>query len=281
MDKEKIVIEGYLTETKLIATLKRICEINNYEFIGEQVRLDSNRRMPYDCGFIVPDGVYCENGECLDVKYLVEFDGYFHYTSSKQQYNDSVKNHNAELEEYELVRIPYFIQLNNDTFPYYFPAVDNSKFDIVNDFPHGFIDHSCRVPADFNIIGIQRYQGELNSFYYRYQNVYDDVVKSVDEWVKRTKKDLKYVDTLKAIELDGGSLKTRNYFSVWLDTVLERLNSKEKWTPSNDPMLLVKAIRRAHYEDDILSFNQAIYLSKLIVGDDCQPIEIGYMSNTH
>jgi hypothetical protein len=193
MSKEKIVIEGYLTEAKLIATLKRICEINDYEFIGEQVRLDSNRRMPYDCGFIVPNCYVNDfEDEVTDIKFLVEFDGYYHYNDSKQQSRDIKKSNVAKQEGYELVRIPYFVQLNDDTLDHYFDyCINTDKFEIVCDFPHGFIDKKCRVPADFNMIGIERFNDELGCLDI---NVRNDIINSLVDWAKRIDKPYKYVD---------------------------------------------------------------------------------------
>ena len=52
---------------------------------------------------------------CDELKMIVEFDGYLHYTSMKSILNDYKKDEVYKQMGYKIIRIPYFVQLESRT----------------------------------------------------------------------------------------------------------------------------------------------------------------------
>jgi hypothetical protein len=88
-----------------------------------------------------------------ELKLIVEFDGYAHYTTAKGVLDDVLKDELYTGSGYRVVRIPYFVQLSTETV--------KSLFDIDYDFeqkyPPGFVDRKCVLPADFCTLGLKRF----------------------------------------------------------------------------------------------------------------------------
>lgn len=99
---------------------------------------------------------------CNTLKLVVEFDGYQHFTSSKQIFNDNRKNQLCKELGISLVRIPYFVQLSTDTINFLFRF--NCSY--VQQYPHGFISkkNTMIFPADFCELGVKRFRSELQRF---------------------------------------------------------------------------------------------------------------------
>jgi hypothetical protein len=101
-------------------------------------------------------------------KYLVEFDGYQHYTNAHQIINDIKKDSIWIQKEGQnsIIRIPYFVQLTTETFNYYFNFVLQEQqiaIEVNSNYPHGFIDKKVVYPANFCGIGEKRFIHELNT----------------------------------------------------------------------------------------------------------------------
>jgi len=141
--------EDYLTEAKLFDVLKTMFPQANIE---GQFYFEDNKRLKYD---------YCVTTE--EHRFLVEFDGNAHYT--KYPKTDIIKNDLAQIRQYDLIRIPYFVQLDTVAVDYYFGKYKPNKNWRDPLYPHGFILNSsnCSVPADFCYYGSARYLDELTN----------------------------------------------------------------------------------------------------------------------
>jgi hypothetical protein len=106
------------------------------------------------CGSRFRPDYYCE-----ELKLVVEFDGYQHYTSSKQISNDTKKDTIYQLSGIKVIHIPYFIQLDKQITELFFGQVF-----AFSDYPHGFIDKKALLPADFCWLGIKRFEKDLERF---------------------------------------------------------------------------------------------------------------------
>ena len=137
-----ISYSGYLTEQKLIEILK-----NFFTTLKPQFSFPKSRRR-YDC-FI----------NLLGIPTLIEFDGAQHYIDSDVIKADDEKDILAKQNNYKLIRIPYFIQLNHKTSHLYF-----SSLKIDSCYPNGFIDLKAKLPASYCELGIKRFESEFKTY---------------------------------------------------------------------------------------------------------------------
>jgi len=138
-----VVIEGYLTEAKLSDALKQIV---GSQWIDQQVKLPGSL-FKWDMAF-----------RKNDVQVLVEFDGDEHYRNSLKIKVDREKDRLAASQGNLVVRVPYWVQLDNLTTQHCFGLSAN----IQQDFPHGFITTKL-FPASFCELGIERFGQELDA----------------------------------------------------------------------------------------------------------------------
>jgi len=148
-------MKEYLTEKKLGLILN---DIFKEEFIN-------NKKVPNSSILNRPDF----RSDIL--KLIVEFDGYFHYTSSKVILNDINKDNEYKKLGYEIIHIPYFIQISSNIIFNLF----NVNYEYKQQYPHGFIDEKVIFPADFCEMGIDRFKNDLIKFYY----VKNEIIKSL------------------------------------------------------------------------------------------------------
>ena len=94
-----------------------------------------------------------------ELKLIIEFNGYQHYTKSKEIINDKNKKEFYESLGFKVIEWPYFIQPTPSTIYSLFNLKAECQF---NNYPQGFIDKNCVLPADFCSLGIQRFLNELN-----------------------------------------------------------------------------------------------------------------------
>lgn len=134
--------DGYLTEEKLGVVLALL--FPDKLWIRDQVVPNSgcNLRPDYRCD---------------ELKLIVEFDGFLHYTKTKQITKDAEKNVILRNLGYKIIRIPYFVQLSKEMVKYYFDI----EIDEWDHYPHGFIDKKAVIPADFCLSGIFRILDEF------------------------------------------------------------------------------------------------------------------------
>jgi hypothetical protein len=90
--------------------------------------------------------------------FLVEYDGDEHYRHSLKIKGDHEKDKLARQNKMSLIRVPYWVQLDNTTVRHYF----GFEGEIKQNFPHGFIT-TKHFPASFCELGIMRFLQELQS----------------------------------------------------------------------------------------------------------------------
>jgi hypothetical protein len=138
-----LMVGTRLTEKSLAEALKQITG-QNWE--GIQTKLPGSRRR-FDMAFWANDSLV-----------LVEYDGDEHYRSSLKAKDDIEKDDLAASHGAKLVRIPYWVQLDDETAHFYFGL----KARVTTSFPHGFITTKY-FPASFCELGMQRFQRELET----------------------------------------------------------------------------------------------------------------------
>ena len=93
-------------------------------------------------------------------KLIVEFDGFRHFTDNVIATQDVYKDFITLDNKFNLIRIPYFVQLSKRNIEFLFEDVIKNEFEIMNDFnkyPDGFIDFKAALPGQFTSIGFLRY----------------------------------------------------------------------------------------------------------------------------
>lgn len=115
--------------------------------------------------------------QCENMKMLVEFDGFRHYTDSQNVFLDRMKNEHFERLGYKVVRIPYFVQPCASTIKILFGLdVEYSQ-----KYPHGFHDENFMSPADFCCAGIDRFLADLE----RFSGIRAEILDSLKPWVEK------------------------------------------------------------------------------------------------
>ncbi len=134
-------IEGYLVQETLEAALR---EIVGEGWKGRELNVPGTKRR-WDMGFTRDSKVF-----------VVEFDGDEHYRNTLKIKADREKDAIAEGAGMHVVRIPYWVQLDPETFRHFF------GFDapIEQDFRHGFITTKI-FPASYCELGVERFEREL------------------------------------------------------------------------------------------------------------------------
>lgn len=150
---------NYLLEKSLGKYLKEIFKV---EWIHNRKFLNYNFRPDYR-----NDNLKC----------AIEFNGYLHYTLAKTIIDDERKELIIRNSNYNLIIIPYWIQLTSNVNQFLFK---NSN-DYSNGYPNGFISKNCVLPANFCSLGIYRFRKELESFPTKIQN---EVIYSIKEKIK-------------------------------------------------------------------------------------------------
>jgi len=115
--------------------------------------------------------------QCKNMKMLVEFDGFRHYTDSQNVFLDRMKNEHFERRGYKVVRIPYFVQPCASTIKILFGL----DVEYLQKYPHGFHDENFMSPADFCFAGIYRFLADLE----RFSCIKTEILDSLQPWVKK------------------------------------------------------------------------------------------------
>ena len=106
------------------------------------------------------------------ITYVVEFNGDSHYRDANVIFRDWVKYELSTKIGKKVVQIPYFIQLNTETFKIFFDA----DFEIETTYPHGFVATKM-LPSSFCPIGYERALKDLEMMP---SNVNKDVMDSLE-----------------------------------------------------------------------------------------------------
>jgi len=152
----------FLTEQKLGEFLKQLYP--SEDFIHDRKVIDSNIKNRVDY-------------QCSNLRLIVEFDGYFHYSVPSVILNDQKKDFTYTNLGYKIVRIPYFVQLSTQVIKELFEI----DFKIDQSYPHGFIDEKALLPAAFCELGIQRFLSDLDKFSFIKEDIIDSLFKKVND----------------------------------------------------------------------------------------------------
>ena len=145
--------EGYLTQQKLSALLREALKDKYAAFMEEQ-KVAGKPRCRWDIYMTFPDGR----------EIAVEFDGDQHYRDTLVMKLDLEKDDLADEAGIEVVRIPYWVQLTDDTAKHYFDDLFDG-IHIEQDYPHGFIKSKV-FPASYCALGVERFMAELHDLPY-------------------------------------------------------------------------------------------------------------------
>ena len=154
---------NFLTEEKLVDYLRII--FPNQDWI-------SNKKIPGTPINSRPD-YYNEK-----MKIIIEFDGDSklningHYSSAKVILNDYKKDVIYRKIGWKVIRIPYFVQMSANSI-YDLFGINEIKLEQI--YPHGFWDEKARLPADFNELGICRFEDDLK----RLPSIKQDIIDSL------------------------------------------------------------------------------------------------------
>jgi len=111
--------------------------------------------------FIIPDITI------PDLKLVIEFQGYQHYTNCIQVHKDTKRKQLLRANDWNILEIPYFVQLSTAVLTTCFKKYKsrNEKWcDQSNSFPHGFVHPKAILPGCFCISGIEIYKTNLEFF---------------------------------------------------------------------------------------------------------------------
>ena len=130
----------------------------SWQYISQEYRINEKglRRKAYD--FYIKIG---------SRNILIEYDGKQHYIETKQEATDACWTKVAQSRGFEVVRIPYFLQLDTKLINLLFNVKLNSK--VSHTFPQGFIvngknnpwNYKSALPCDYNKIGFKDYNNFL------------------------------------------------------------------------------------------------------------------------
>lgn len=100
---------------------------------------------------------------CDSLMLIVEFDGYRHYCDTNTILRDNYKDVVYSKLGYEVIRVPYFIQLDAQVVKLLFSKY-SPKIAEFNKYPHGFIDANAMQPYDYCIAGLSKFKQDLAKF---------------------------------------------------------------------------------------------------------------------
>ncbi|MDR1181491.1 MAG: endonuclease domain-containing protein [Bacteroidales bacterium] len=155
--------ENRLSEEKLKIVLEQLFPGEKFEHDKKVPNSECDKRPDYRCD---------------NLKLIVEFDGWHHYTDENCIKVDKCKDDIYEKMEYRIVRIPYFVQMSSSTIEHLFGL----KTDWKQTYPHGFILTKV-LPSKFCELGIQRFQSDLKRFDY----IKDDIIQSLKNRIIKEK----------------------------------------------------------------------------------------------
>ncbi len=109
------------------------------------------------------------------IRLIVQFDDPKHYTQPLRILLDEKENRLFTQHDYEVVRIPYFVQLSSEVIARLFGTTCHYR----QRYPHGFAHKNAVLPAAFCCLGIERFAGDLERFSF----IRDEILRSLDQKV--------------------------------------------------------------------------------------------------
>lgn len=160
----------------LNSLLQKLCKYENgWQYIQQEYRLNKKgfRGKAYD--FYI---------KIVQRKILIEYDGSQHFTKLKQIHTDVYWEHIANKFKFEVIRIPYFLQLNTKLIEYLFNAKINTK--VQAKFPQGFIvngknnpwGYISTLPVEYNPVGISLYSDFMKGLK---ENGFNEIVDQIKQ----------------------------------------------------------------------------------------------------
>ncbi len=128
-----------------------------------------NRHIPEIKSRIRPDY------HAVQIRLVVQFDDPKHYTQPRRILLDEEENRLFTQHEYEVVRIPYFVQMSSEVIARIFGTTCHYR----QRYPHGFAHKNAVLPAAFCCLGIERFIGDLERFFF----IRDEILRSLDQKV--------------------------------------------------------------------------------------------------
>lgn len=149
-------VDYCLTFPKNLKTIDQAESIHIPEIVKEALE-----RFDQECAFEgMTKRTYNEyvRGYIEDIRIVVEYDGFYHYTSNAQATKTEYGCKWSEIDTavFEL-RIPYWLQIDPQISKQFF----GTDKDFSNNFPHGFISKHCILPDRFCYEGENRFIEEL------------------------------------------------------------------------------------------------------------------------
>lgn len=108
-----------------------------------------------------------------EMRLIVEFDGPNHYSKPSFVIKDDEHRRIFVEAGYEVVRIPYFVQLSTEVIARLFGTSRQFK----QRYPHGFVEEHAVLPAEFCCLGIERFIADLDRFSF----IRDEILKSLEQ----------------------------------------------------------------------------------------------------
>ncbi len=108
-----------------------------------------------------------------EMKLIVEFDGPTHYTKPSVVIKDEEHRRIFVEAGYEVVHIPYFVQLSTEVIVRLFGTSRQFK----QRYPHGFVEEHAVLPAEFCCLGIERFIADMERFSF----IRDGILKSLEQ----------------------------------------------------------------------------------------------------
>ena len=140
-------MKEYLTEERL----KSILDSSKYEFIHDKCIKGLGRFRP--------------DFRCEELKLIIEFNGFYHYTDPETIFRDGRKVMALFSADYYVIHIPYFIQMTPEVYHWLFImhgydlGIDEGLLDY--GYPHGFIDKNVHCPAEFCTHGLEIFRSDM------------------------------------------------------------------------------------------------------------------------
>lgn len=226
--------------------------IKNRWFLNEErlgnylTKLFPKYRFEHDkcvSGSGIPHRADYQNSE---LKLIVEFDGYQHFTQTKRIIADMVKDTVYSELGYTVIHIPYFIQVSPKVIDFLFAEYFDGRADLTNFetkfkqiYPHGFVDDSAYMvlPADFCEFGIVSFMKSLENFDFIADEIYKSLkIKYQQCLVKNAKMSMLTPDFLKYLivpnnfvwifeeesfcDVDGNRLPTNQQLTAFIAQLL-------------------------------------------------------------
>jgi len=115
-----------------------------------------------------------------NIKVIVEFNGYSHYCNPKQIIRDYKKTKDFMNLGYKVISIPYFIQMETEVIKqvFYKCGMLPCTLHVEQEYPHGFIDKKCILPAEFCELGIIRFKYEIDKVF-SWKLIRDEIILSL------------------------------------------------------------------------------------------------------